>query len=173
MQVIETDGIAHTAEYMASEVKSSLLKLQVSYDCNVAGVVCVSASNMVAMRNQLASEVRGMFVLHFLSLRRIVLSGLLVVGCQAHACNLLAQDVGSAFGKATIASVVNTCKTFRLTHALASGLRAMNVARPPLPCTTRWNSHIDTLLWYNKHWSYIAQVCDVLLATIYIFRLHR
>ena len=40
VQVIETDGIAHTAEYMASEVKSSLLKLQVSYDCNVAGVVC-------------------------------------------------------------------------------------------------------------------------------------
>ena len=72
------------------------------------------------------------------------------IGCCAHWLNLLMKDIAKD-QTAVLERVVEVLRWFRNNHQAAACLRQRELALPPLPSTTRWNSHAESLAYFNKH----------------------
>ena len=83
-------------------------------------------------------------------------------GCQAHLLNPGAKDLLDK-NKAVFAKIVDVMKAFRNVHALANALGEKGLRKPPLPCETRWCSARDTLEYYDKNWTHLADIATNLL----------
>ena len=133
LALVESRGEKHTGEWLTEVVTDQLEKAEKAFKLVITSIVTDGASNMGVLR------------------RNLVDRGYIGYPCQAHALNLLMGDIMKDAGRQR---VLNTCvqvlTKFRNVQALTDMLALNNIARPPLPCETRWGSTYDSLLYYNQ-----------------------
>ena len=131
---IDTSGHPHTIEYLTEIAEKAIVDIQEKFRVEVTGCVTDNAANMEGMRRALA--------LKFPKMQNI--------GCCAHWLNLLMKDIAKD-QTAVLERVIEVLRWFRNNHQAAACLRQRELALPPLPSTTRWNSHAESLAYFNKH----------------------
>ena len=148
VETVDTKGSPHTAEYMANIALAAIPKAEEMFGARIGHVVTDGASNMSSMREIISVSMPEIITYH----------------CQAHLFNLLAKDIRQE-QSTTVNKVISVLKYFRNKHNAAAKLDELNLAKPPLPCETRWNTLRDSLAYYCQNWAVLVQAIADLQGT--------
>lgn len=77
--------------------------------------------------------------------------------CQAHLINLTIKAVDGVFKQASV-RIVALLKFLRAHQATLAQLSACKLPRPPIPVETRWNSLIESIAYFDRHWARIVEI---------------
>ena len=132
--------------YLTEIAEKAIADIQEKFRVEVTGCVTDNAANMEGIRRALA--------LKFPKMQNI--------GCCAHWLNLLMKDIAKD-QTAVLERVIEVLRWFRNNHQAAACLRQRELALPPLPSTTRWNSHAESLAYFNKHWAALNEIAASIL----------
>ena len=131
VEVVEDRGQRHTAEMLAEAADTVIAAVSHEFSLEIVSVVTDGAASMSKMRDLVEERYPDT----------------ITSWCSAHLLNLVIQDFFKHPGRnSVLTSVILVLKGFRNVQVLSNAVHAKGLARPRLPCTTRWNS--------TKQWLY-------------------
>lgn len=139
---IDTSEHSHTAEYLCSVAKQSIIDCQEKFNVKVRSFVTDNAANVKKMRDELTKSEKFDIIYY---------------GCSAHILNLLAKDLQlPKVGK----NVIKIIKYFRNTHLPNAWYKAYGGKQLVIPQTVRWNTMFDAMKSFLDNRGKLVQVCQ-------------